>query len=91
MVVSVLLRHQARPRRYEKYTRDFARLIWQIASPQWTFDDATFERSAAAFDNPDHVAIVIHNYRWRLGLAEGESQYDELEKRPALKPLAFLL
>ena len=63
---------------YEKYTRDFAKLIWQLASPQWNFDDATFERSAAAFDNPDHVAIVIHNYRWRLGLAEGEPKYDDL-------------
>ena len=72
---------------YEKYTRDFARLIWQIASPQWNFDDATFERSAAAFDNPDHVAIVIHNYRWRLGLAEGEARYDELEKRLAQAPI----
>ncbi len=72
---------------YEKYTRDFARLIWQLASPQWNFDDATFERSAAAFDNPDHVAIVIHNYRWRLGLAEGEPQYDELEKRLAEAPV----
>ena len=57
---------------YEKYRRDFARLIWQIASPKWNFDDATFDRSAASFDNPDHVAIVIHNYRWRLGLAEGD-------------------
>ena len=55
---------------YEKYRRDFARLIWRLASPQWAFDDATFDRSAAAFDNPDHVAIVIHNYRWRLGLAD---------------------
>ena len=72
---------------YEKYRRDFSRLIWQIASPEWRFDDATFERSAAAFDNPDHVAIVIHNYRWRLGLAEGEPQYDELETRLAEAPL----
>jgi pimeloyl-ACP methyl ester carboxylesterase len=64
---------------YQENTRDFARLIWQTASPKWAFDDATFERSAAAFDNPDHVAIVIHNYRWRLGLAEGEAQYDEME------------
>lgn len=72
---------------YEKYTRDFARLIWQLASPQWSFDDATFERSAAAFDNPDHVAIVIHNYRWRLGLAEGEPPYAELEKRLAAAPI----
>jgi pimeloyl-ACP methyl ester carboxylesterase len=72
---------------YEKYRRDFARLIWQLASPKWSFADATFERSAAAFDNPDHVAIVIHNYRWRLGLAEGEPRYDELEKRLAAGPV----
>jgi pimeloyl-ACP methyl ester carboxylesterase len=71
---------------YDKYRRDFAKLIWQLASPKWSFDDATFERSAAAFDNPDHVAIVVHNYRWRLGLAEGEAQYDELEKRLATGP-----
>ena len=56
---------------YEKYRREFSKLIWQLASPKWNFDDATFERSAASFDNPDHVAIVIHNYRWRLGLAPG--------------------
>jgi pimeloyl-ACP methyl ester carboxylesterase len=68
---------------YEQYRRDFARLIWQLASPKWRFDDATFDRTAASFDNPDHVAIVIHNYRWRIGLAEGERQYDELEKRLA--------
>ncbi len=72
---------------YEKYTRDFARLIWQLASPQWSFDDATFERSAAAFDNPDHVAIVIHNYRWRLGLADGEARYDGLEQRLTEAPV----
>ncbi len=72
---------------YEKYRREFAKLIWQIASPQWKFDDATFERSAAAFDNPDHVQIVIHNYRWRLGLAGGEPKYDELEKRLAATPV----
>ena len=72
---------------YEKYTRDFAKLIWQLASPKWTFDDATFDRCAAAFDNPDHVAIVIHNYRWRLGLAEGEPKYDDLEKRLAEFPV----
>jgi pimeloyl-ACP methyl ester carboxylesterase len=72
---------------YDKYRRDFAKLIWQIASPKWNFDDATFERSAASFDNPDHVAIVIHNYRWRLGLADGESKYDELEKRLATGPV----
>jgi len=71
---------------YEKYRHDFAKLIWQLASPKWDFDDATFERSAAAFDNPDHVSIVIHNYRWRLGLAEGELQYDELEQRLAQGP-----
>jgi len=72
---------------YEKYRRDFSKLIWQLASPKWQFDDATFDRSAAAFDNPDHVSIVIHNYRWRLGLAEGESQYDELEQRLAQGPV----
>ena len=71
---------------YEKYRHDFARLIWQIASPKWNFDDATFERSAASLDNPDHVSIVIHNYRWRLALAEGEPQYDPLEKRLAAVP-----
>jgi pimeloyl-ACP methyl ester carboxylesterase len=72
---------------YAEYTREFARLIWQLASPRWNFDDATFDRSAAAFDNPDHVAIVIHNYRWRLGLAEGEAQYDDLESRLAQAPI----
>lgn len=71
---------------YAKYTHDFARLIWQSASPQWAFDDATFERSATAFDNPDQVAVAIHNYRWRLGLAEGESQYDAVEKKLAALP-----
>jgi pimeloyl-ACP methyl ester carboxylesterase len=71
---------------YDKYRREFAKLIWQTASPTWKFDDATFERSAAAFDNPDHVAIVIHNYRWRLGLADGEPKYDALEKRLAEAP-----
>jgi pimeloyl-ACP methyl ester carboxylesterase len=71
---------------YDKYRREFSKLIWKLASPQWGFDDATFERSAASFDNPDHVSIVIHNYRWRLGLAEGEPQYDELEKRLAQAP-----
>jgi pimeloyl-ACP methyl ester carboxylesterase len=72
---------------YEKYTHDFAKLIWQIASPKWDFDDATFERSAASFNNPDHVSIVIHNYRWRLGLVEGEEKYNELEKRLAAAPV----
>jgi pimeloyl-ACP methyl ester carboxylesterase len=72
---------------YDKYRRDFSKLIWQLASPEWHFDDETFDRSAAAFDNPDHVAVVIHNYRWRLGLAEGEPKYDELEKRLADAPV----
>jgi len=72
---------------YDKYRHDFAKLIWQIASPKWDFDDATFDRTALSFDNPDHVAIVIHNYRWRLGLAEGEPQYDSLEKRLAQGPV----
>lgn len=72
---------------YEKYRREFSKLIWQIASPKWNFDDATFERSAAAFDNPDHVAIVIHNYRWRLSVARGEAKYEELEKRLAMAPI----
>jgi pimeloyl-ACP methyl ester carboxylesterase len=68
---------------YGEYTRDFAKLIWQQASPKWNFDDATFDRSAAAFSNPDHVAITIHNYRWRIGIAAGEPKYDDLEKRLA--------
>jgi pimeloyl-ACP methyl ester carboxylesterase len=72
---------------YEKYRRDFAKLIWQIASPKWAFSDATFDRSAAALDNPDHVAIVIHNYRWRLGLATGEQRFDDLEQRLAAAPI----
>jgi pimeloyl-ACP methyl ester carboxylesterase len=71
---------------YEAYRHDFNKQIWQLASPQWKFDDATFDRSAKAFDNPDHVAIVIHNYRWRLGLAEGEPQYDALEAKLATFP-----
>lgn len=71
---------------YERNRKQFSKLIWRLASPKWEFDDATFERSAAAFDNPDHVAIVIHNYRWRLGLAEGEARYDALEKRLAAGP-----
>lgn len=72
---------------YEKYRDDFAKLIWHQASPRWNFDDATFDRSAASFANPDHVEIVIHNYRWRLGLANGESKYDELEGRLAEAPI----
>jgi pimeloyl-ACP methyl ester carboxylesterase len=72
---------------YERYRREFSKLIWQLASPKWDFDDATFDRSAVAFDNPDHVSIVIHNYRWRLELAEGEPKYDDLEKRLAEFPV----
>jgi pimeloyl-ACP methyl ester carboxylesterase len=72
---------------YEKYRHEFARLIWRTASPEWRFDDATFDRSAVSFDNPDHVGIVIHNYRWRLGLAEGEPKYDELEEHLARGPV----
>jgi pimeloyl-ACP methyl ester carboxylesterase len=72
---------------YEQYRHDFAKLIWQLASPKWNFDDATFDRSAASFDNPDHVGIVIHNYRWRLGLAEGEPRYDDLERQLASAPV----
>jgi pimeloyl-ACP methyl ester carboxylesterase len=72
---------------YQKNRHDFARLIWRLASPKWSFDDATFNRSAAAFENPEHVDIVIHNYRWRLGLAEGESKYDDFERRLAAGPV----
>ncbi|MGR9173709.1 alpha/beta fold hydrolase [Rhizobium sp. KDH_Rht_773_N] len=72
---------------YEANRHDFAKLIWKLASPQWNFDDATFDRSAKAFENPDHVAITIHNYRWRLGLVDGERQYDELEKKLAAFPV----
>jgi pimeloyl-ACP methyl ester carboxylesterase len=72
---------------YDKYRRDFSKLIWRLASPKWNFNDATFDRTAASFDNPDHVAIVIHNYRFRLGLAEGEPKYDDLEKRLAEGPV----
>ncbi len=71
---------------YDKYRRDFSKLIWRLASPKWDFDDATFDRTAASFDNPDHVAIVIDNYRWRLGLAKGEAKYDDLETRLAASP-----
>lgn len=68
---------------YDKNRREFSKLIWKLASPKWNFDDATFDRTATSFENPDHVAIVIHNYRWRIGVAEGESKYDSLEKRLA--------
>ncbi|WP_457301173.1 alpha/beta fold hydrolase [Phyllobacterium sp. P5_D12] len=72
---------------YDSNRHDFSKLIWQLASPKWNFDDVTFDRSAEAFNNPDHVAIVIHNYRWRLSLVEGEPQYDDLEKRLATFPV----
>jgi pimeloyl-ACP methyl ester carboxylesterase len=72
---------------YEQYRHDFAKLIWQTASPQWDFDDDTFDRSAASFENADHVDIVIHNYRWRIGSADGEPQYDDLEEKLAQGPL----
>jgi pimeloyl-ACP methyl ester carboxylesterase len=72
---------------YEKYRNEFAKLIWQLASPKWSFDDAAFERSARAFSNPDHVDIVVHNYRWRLGLAEGEPKYDSMEQRLSAAPV----
>ena len=71
---------------YQKYTHEFSKLIWKLASPQWKFDDATFARSAASLDNPDHVAITIHNYRWRLGLVEGEAKFDDIEKKLATAP-----
>ena len=72
---------------YEKYRHDFSKLIWHLASPKWKFDDATFNRTAGAFNNPDHVDIVVHNYRWRIGLANGEPKYDELETRLAQGPV----
>ena len=72
---------------YEKYRRDFSKLIWTIASPKWEFTDAIFDRTATAFDNPDHISIVIDNYRWRLGLTAGESKYDDLERQLAAAPL----
>ena len=72
---------------YDTYRREFAKLIWRTASPKWNFDDTTFERTAASFDNPDHVAIVIHNYRWRLGLAEGQPEHEELEELLAAGPV----
>ena len=72
---------------YAKYLDDFNKLIWQTASPKWNFDDATFDRTAASFKNPDHVDIVMHDYRWRLGLADGERRYDDMEKRLAELPV----
>jgi len=86
VVVPVLFCHRTRPGRLRAVPARLCQAHLQSASPKWDFDDATFERSAAAFDNPDHVSIVIHNYRWRLGLAEGESHYDELEQRLAAGP-----
>ncbi|GAA1957739.1 alpha/beta hydrolase [Microbacterium deminutum] len=71
---------------YEQYREEFARLIWHTASPLWRFADGAFERTAKSFDNPDHVDIVIHNYRWRLGLADGAAAYDDLERRLAERP-----
>jgi pimeloyl-ACP methyl ester carboxylesterase len=71
---------------YEKNRNDFNKLIWRLASPKWNFNDATFAQSATAFENPDHAAIVVHNYRWRLGLADGERKYDDIEKRLAAGP-----
>jgi pimeloyl-ACP methyl ester carboxylesterase len=68
---------------YDKYRYEFAKLIWQLASPKWDFSDAIFERSAKAFDNPDHVAVVVHNYRWRIDLTKGEARYDDLENKLA--------
>jgi Predicted hydrolases or acyltransferases (alpha/beta hydrolase superfamily) len=87
VVVPVLLRHGTRRAGYDANRREFAKLIWQLASPKWKFDEAVFERSAAAFENPDHVDIVMHNYRWRMGIAEGEAKYDDLERRLAAAPL----
>ena len=79
VVVPVLLRDRSRTRRLREIPHDFAKLIWKLASPKWAFDDATFDRSAKSLDNPDHVDIVIHNYRWRLSLAKGEAKYDAIE------------
>nr|BFE97112.1 hypothetical protein GCM10020185_76480 [Pseudomonas brassicacearum subsp. brassicacearum] len=87
-MVSVLLCDRAwSPRLREKNTHDFAKLIWQLASPKWNFDDATYDRSAAALQNPDHVAVSIFNYRWRLGLVKGEAKYDALEKETGDVPV----
>ena len=87
MVVPVYFATERGRLGYDKYRHDFAKLIWQTASPRWEFDDATFDRSAASFDNPDHVAIVIHNYRFRIGLAEGEAKYDHVERRLDAAPV----
>jgi pimeloyl-ACP methyl ester carboxylesterase len=87
MVVPVLLRHRTGKLGYSENRHEFNKLIWKIASPNWDFDDATFDRTAASFDNPDHVAIVIHNYRWRLSLAEGEARYDDPERKLSAGPV----
>lgn len=86
MVVPVLFHDGTRRAGYAANCKEFNRLIWKLASPTWKFDDATYDRSATAFDNPDHVDIVIHNYRWRLGLVQGEAKYDALEQRLATGP-----
>jgi pimeloyl-ACP methyl ester carboxylesterase len=72
---------------YDLYRHDFNKLIWHLASPKWNFDDVTYDRTAPSFNNPDHVSIVIHNYRWRLGLAQGEAKYDGLERTLARAPV----
>ena len=87
MVVSILFCDGPRPRWLRQIPVRLCQAIWKLASPKWSFDDATFERSAASLENPDHVAIVVHNYRWRLSLAEGERKYDDLEKRLAAAPV----
>ena len=85
-MVPVLLRHRARPAGLRREPARLQQADLELASPKWKFDDATYERTAASFDNPDHVDIVIHNYRWRLGLAEGEPQYDAFEQQLAERP-----
>ncbi len=75
---------------YDLYRHDFNKLIWHLASPKWNFDDATYDRTASAFNNPDHVNIVIQNYRWRLGLTQGEAKYDRLESKLARFPVVTI-
>ncbi len=87
MVVPVLLRHRSCTSRLRQNRFEFNKLVWHTASPRWNFDEATYERSATAFGNPDHVSIVIHKYRWRLGLAEGDPKYDAHENQLATGPL----
>jgi pimeloyl-ACP methyl ester carboxylesterase len=69
------------------HRREIARILWSTNSPRWAFDDATFGRTASAFDNPDYVDIVVHNYRWRLGLAPGDPRFDRHESRLATRPV----